>query len=81
MACGCPVLVSNQSCLPEIAGKACMTFNPHRVDALVELLYNALMSESLRLSMSQNGIRRASEFSWRKTAGQTLEVYRRVLGG
>jgi glycosyltransferase involved in cell wall biosynthesis len=80
MACGAPVICSNRSSLPEIAGDAALFFDPLRVDALEELIYNVLINRELREKMSKAGMDRARHFSWEKTAQKTLEVYRRVLG-
>lgn len=81
MACGTPVIVSNRSSLPEIVGSAGLIFDPLKVDALCELLYNVLNGEELRKNMINLGLTRAREFSWRTTAEQTMEVYRKVLEG
>ncbi|MBI3252158.1 MAG: glycosyltransferase family 4 protein [Candidatus Omnitrophica bacterium] len=80
MACGVPVLVSNRASLPEVGGEAALTFDPGRIDALGELLYNVLQDKGLRLKMIEMGFARAKEFSWERTARQTLEGYCRVLG-
>lgn len=80
MACGAPVLASNRTSLPEVVGDAGKTFDPVCVDALSELLYNILKNRDLREVMSKKGLERSRLFSWKKTASETLEVYRQVLG-
>lgn len=80
MSCGTPVIVSDRSSLPEVAGNAGLLFDPGRVDALVDLIYNVLRNKDLRDKMSQLGIERAKQFSWKKTAAQTLQIYEQVLG-
>ncbi len=80
MACGTPVVVSNRSSLPEIVGEAGTLFDPYQVDALSEVIYNVLKNRELRETMSKKGLERAKLFSWEKTAQQTLEIYRQVLG-
>ncbi len=80
MACGAPVICSNQTSLPEVAGEAGLFFDPHKVDALEELLYNILQNNELRKKMSRAGLERVKQFSWERTAKKTLEVYRKVLG-
>jgi glycosyltransferase involved in cell wall biosynthesis len=79
MACGCPVLGSDRASIPEIVGDAGFTFDPDRVDALSELLYNVLRDNELRKKMSLMGIERAKSFSWRKLAEDTLRVYGKAL--
>ncbi len=80
MACGTPVAASNRSSLPEIVGEAGALFDPYQVDALSEVVYNVLKNRELRETMSKKGLERAKLFSWEKTARQTLEIYRQVLG-
>ncbi len=80
MACGVPVLVSNRASLPEVVGDAGKVFDPDRVDALSELLYNTLKNRDLRKEMSKRGSERARQFSWKRTAQETVGVYERVLG-
>ena len=79
MACGTAVIVSNRTSLPEIAGSAGLVFDAGCVDELEGLLYNVLTDESLRQSLSSKGLARAAEFSWKKTAGKTLEIYDKVM--
>jgi glycosyltransferase involved in cell wall biosynthesis len=79
MACGAPVLVSDRSSLPEVVGEAGLVFDPRQVDALTELLYNVLRNRQLRENMKQSGRERAAQFSWERTAEETLRVYERVL--
>ncbi len=81
MACGTPVVASNRSSLPEVVGKAGFLFDPDRVDALEDVLYNVLVDKELRKKMSLSGLDRARGFSWRKTAEETLRVYRQILCG
>lgn len=80
MSCGAPVICSDLSSLPEIAGDAALLFDPLRIDALEELLYNVLNNRDLREKMSKRGTERAGHFSWQSTAERTLQVYRRALG-
>lgn len=79
MACGTPVIVSDRTSLPEIAGDAALIFNANHVDELSSLLYNVLSDSQLRKKLSQKGLERATHFSWKKTAQQTLAVYQKVI--
>ncbi len=79
MACGTPVVVSNRTSLPEVAGDAGLLFDPERIDALEDVLYNVLNNNELRKNMIQKGFAQAQRFSWKKAAQQTLDVYRQVL--
>ncbi len=79
MACGCPVLASDRTSLPEIVGDAGKTFDPERIDGLSDLIYNVLRDNELRKKMSRMGLDRVKHFSWKKLAEDTLRVYERAL--
>ncbi len=74
MACGVPVICSNSSSLPEIGKDAVLYFNPYSVDDLINQLLKLINDEKLRQNLREKGIYRAKDFSWQKTAQQTLEV-------
>ena len=80
MACGTPVITSNVSSLPEIAGDAAVLINPDNIDELAGAIYNVLANKDLQKVLREKGIRQARRFSWRETAQQTLKVYEEVLG-
>ena len=79
MASGCPVVTSNLSSLPEVAGDAAILINPDDASELSEELVNIVQKEELRSNMTQKGLERAKLFSWRKVAFQTTEVYRKLI--
>lgn len=68
MRCGVPVLTSNKTSLPEVAGNAALLCDPFSVDSIAEGLKKMAEDESLRLSLIEKGNKRAAEFSWDKTA-------------
>jgi glycosyltransferase involved in cell wall biosynthesis len=78
MACGTPVVCSNSSSLPEVAGAAALMVPPDQPQALAEALGRVLASDDLRGSMSEQGIAQAARFSWQETARNTLAVYERA---
>jgi glycosyltransferase involved in cell wall biosynthesis len=80
MACGCPVICSNTSSLPEVAGDAAILVDPGDAEALAHALDALLDDSGLRSSLSARGLLRAREFSWEKTAVQTLTVFAKVAG-
>ena len=80
MACGCPVITSNVSSMPEIGGDAALYFDPENVHQLVDHLEATLSGKEAREQLIQRGLRRAAEFTWKKTAQQTLQVFREVAG-
>ncbi len=77
MACGAPVIASNTSSLPEVVGDAGILVNPTSVKEIVEALLAVLENQDLREKLRQQGLRRAREFTWNRTAHQTLAVYER----
>jgi glycosyltransferase involved in cell wall biosynthesis len=79
MACGTPVITSNISCLPEIAGNAAMLVDPTNVKAICEAITKLLSNEELRVSMVDLGIQNAKRFSWNKTALDVFEVYEKAI--
>ncbi len=76
MACGCPVVTSNVSAMPEIAGGAALLSDPHDPAALAHAIVEAAGPAADRLR--DHGLRRAREFTWAATASATLDVYREV---
>ena len=74
MACGTPIVVSNISSLPEVAGDAGVLVNPNSVDSIAEGLLKVLTDKNLQAEMSQKGIERAKKFKWKNTAKETLEL-------
>jgi glycosyltransferase involved in cell wall biosynthesis len=75
MACGVPVVASNTSAIPEVAGSAAILVQPTAPE-LAEALRSVLDDPVLRATMVEQGKRRAALFSWEETARRTLEVYR-----
>jgi glycosyltransferase involved in cell wall biosynthesis len=76
MACGTPVICSNAASLPEVAGDAALLVSPDDTDGLAEAIARVLADEALASTMREKGLRRAAQFSWRRTAELTLEAYR-----
>jgi glycosyltransferase involved in cell wall biosynthesis len=79
MACGVPVITSRVASMPEVAGEAAELIDPYSEDEIFTAL-KAVLSDSFRQSqMRQRGLERAGLFDWRRTAMQTLDVYRKSL--
>ena len=70
MACGTPVITSNTSSLPEVAGDAALTVDPHDAPGLADAMYRVLTNPPLREDLRQRGLERARVFTWRRTAEQ-----------
>jgi len=70
MACGTPVVTANTSSLPEVAGDAALLVDPYDVLGLADAMFRVLTDRDLREDLRLRGLRRASLFSWRRTAEQ-----------
>lgn len=79
MACGVPVISSSTSSLPEIAGQAAVMVDPLDLSQLARALERVLGDSNLRASMREEGLEQAAQFSWERTAKETLAVYHQVL--
>ncbi|MGC8870639.1 MAG: glycosyltransferase family 4 protein, partial [Brevinematia bacterium] len=79
MACGCPVLASNSSSIPEICIDAAMYFNPLDIEDIANKLIKATSNTSLLEELRQKGIERAKKFNWETTAKETIKVIKQLL--
>ncbi|HXV28479.1 MAG TPA: glycosyltransferase family 1 protein, partial [bacterium] len=75
MASGTPVITSDRTSLPEVAGEAALKVNPEDTDAIFEGMRLFAMDNSARNEFIQKGFQRIKNFSWSKTARETLAVY------
>ncbi len=78
MASGTPVLTSNASCMPEVAGGAAALVNPLDVDDISRHMAQCLADEPWRQQASARGLARAASYSWSQCALRTLDVYRQL---
>ena len=79
MACGTPVITSNVTSCPEIAGKAAITIDPHNDREIFEAMSRVLSSEELQRKMKHRGLKRAALFSWDRCCHETIKQYRLCL--
>jgi glycosyltransferase involved in cell wall biosynthesis len=79
MAAGVPVLTSNRSALPEVAGGAALLVDPENAPEMAAALDRLLVDPDLRLELAARGRRRASDFSWERAAAATWAVYDELL--
>jgi len=79
LACGAPVVCSNTSSLPEVAGDAALTCDPTQV-AAIQTALNTALNRSALTEARQQALARAAQFSWGRVAEQTAQVYRQTLG-
>lgn len=79
MACDCPVLCSNTSSMPEVAGRAALLFDPLSKNELTACMEQVVYSASTRERLISAGRQRITHFSWRRCAEETVKVYNRCL--
>jgi glycosyltransferase involved in cell wall biosynthesis len=79
MACGVPVIVSSCSSLPEVVGDAGMLVKPDSRREIADAIDRVLSDAQVKAGLSKAGSERAAEFSWRRTARETLAVYREAV--
>jgi len=79
MACGCPVIASNLTSIPEVAGEAAVYVDPLDTDAMSLAFDRVAQSESLRRTMREKGKLRAEEFSWARSAEKHEKLFLDVL--
>ena len=63
MACGCPVIVSDNSCIPEICGNAAMFVDPYNTDSIADSIVKLIEDNELRLEIIERGLNRVKEFN------------------
>ena len=80
MSRGLPVVTSNRSALPEVAGDAALLVDPEDTEAIADGLNRLIADEGLRAELSRSGLQRSKRFTWESAASQTWEVYRELLG-
>ena len=81
MACGCPVLVSNRSSLPEIVQNSGLLFDPTDQEELIEGLLKIILDSRLRSSLCEKGVQQAARFSWKGTASNFELLYDKIGTG
>lgn len=78
MTCGCPVISSNTSSLPEVVGKAGILLSPNDKMSWIREIRKVLANKKIRKEMVEQSLAQAKQFSWDKTARQTLAVYKEL---
>jgi len=81
MACETPVVVARNNALVEVADKAALVADPKDSKEIAEKILEVFNNSSVKIKLVREGIRRVKDFSWEKTAKETMEVYRKVANG
>jgi glycosyltransferase involved in cell wall biosynthesis len=80
MACGCPVVTSKEGSLEEVAGNAAFFVDAYDVESIAAGIKKVFGDENLQKELSEKGLEQVKKFSWKKTAEETINAYKGVLG-
>ena len=80
MASGTPVVTSNVSSLPEVAGAAAVLVDPYSPESIADGIHRVLSDGTLRAALRERGPRRAQQFSWAQSVGRIRDIYAEVAG-
>jgi glycosyltransferase involved in cell wall biosynthesis len=78
LACGTPVVTSDVSSLPEVAGDAALLVSPRDVEGISRTLHRALIDQELRATLRERGLIQAQQFTWQRAAETVLDIYQRM---
>jgi len=78
MACGCPVITSRVTSIPEVCGEAAVLVDPNSEDELFHAMHRIVGDSEKRHSLREKGFKQAALFSWEKTAQQTRAIYEEI---
>ncbi len=78
MTCGTPTITTNVTSIPEVVGDAAITIDPYDIDMLTQKIYDILSDAGLRRRLTERALKRAYHFSWKKTAVETINIYKEV---
>lgn len=78
MTCGTPTITTNVTSIPEVVQEGAVMINPYDIGELAGKMYELLSDLELREQLTEKALRRAYNFSWKKTAIETIKVYEKV---
>lgn len=79
MSCKAPVITSSITSIPEVTGDSAILINPYNIEELDNALVDLLNNETLKAELSEKGYLRSLNFTWNKTAKNTLNAYRSLI--
>ncbi len=80
MACGCPVITSNTTSIPEVGGDSVFYVDPYSVENIAQGMYQQVLSNvELRNKLREQGLERSQLFSWNRTAENVRQIFRNCL--
>jgi len=80
MACGCPVVCSNVTSLPEVVGDAGILLDPKDIDEFAKSVTKVLLNNDFAKQLQAKGLERVKTFSWNDIVSETEKIYERMLG-
>ena len=81
MSCGCPVITSNTTSLPEVAGKAAILVDPQNTKEISEAIIKLLSNTQLKQELIEKGLKHSQEFTWKKSVDQLVDYYYKIFYG
>jgi len=78
MQCGCPVVTSNTSSLPEVVGNAALKVDPYDIEGMSDAIFKILKDKRLKKSLIKKGLLNSKRFSWKKSATNLLKIINRI---
>jgi glycosyltransferase involved in cell wall biosynthesis len=78
-AAGCPAILANASCFPEIAGNAALYFDPYSETDMRNTIEKVIVHSDIAKTLVEKGYERLSLFSWEKTIKQTYKIYQEII--
>ncbi|MCX6286013.1 MAG: glycosyltransferase family 1 protein [Bacteroidetes bacterium] len=79
MACGTPVITSNTSSMPEVAGTAALFIDPFKPEQITESIFKLIANQALRAELVASGLEHAKKFTWRNMTLGVLQVYSEIM--
>ena len=74
-----PIVIANNTCLPEVAGQGAKSFNPFSVEDMATVIVTLLKDDTLRQSYIEKGNEQLQSFSWEKTAGSLMQLFKKTV--
>lgn len=78
MQCGCPVIASHTSSMPEVAGDSALLINPESPDQIADAMIKLIKDPGLHAQLKAGGTKRAGKFSWEKSARELLKIFKKI---
>jgi len=79
MKCGCPVVSSNTSSIPEVVGDAGILVNPFSIKGIAEGILNILKNDKYKSQLIKKGLSQSRLFNWKRFTHQTIELYKETI--